>query len=167
MESANQPSCFECELRPTRRFCDLPANALHAFYHIKNVCKFARGTTLFQEGRPSRGVFLLCRGRAKLSISSEHGQRLLLRIAGPGEILGLSASLSGLDYELTAEALDAVQVAFVRRKDLLSFLRQHREACTQVIHLLSEDLHSAYERVRTMGWARTRVRLSPASTRVQ
>src|SRR5215470_18376990 len=145
MESANELSCLECELRPTRLFCDLPANALHTFDHIKNVCRFARGTILFREGQPSRGVFLLCRGRAKVSISSEHGERLLLRISGPGEMLGLSASLSGLNYELTAEALDPVQVAFIRRRDLLSFLRQYREACTQVIHLLSDDLHSAYE----------------------
>lgn len=122
---------------------------------------------MFQEGHPGRGVFLLCRGRAKLSISSDRGQRLLLRIAGPGEILGLSASLAGLDYELTAEALDPVQVAFIRRKDLLNFLRQHRQACMQVIHFLSEDLHSAYERVRSMGWAHTRIRTSPSTMRVQ
>jgi len=167
MESANQTSCFDCELRPSRLFCDLPADALHAFDHIKSIIEFGRGTTLFQEGQPSRGVFLLCRGRAKLSISSEQGHCLLLRIAGPGEMLGLSASLSGFRYELTAEAADPVQVAFIRRKDLLSFLRHHREACTQVIHLLSQDLHSAYDQVRNLGWARTRSRTSASTTRLQ
>jgi len=68
----------------------------------------------------------------------------------------LSSTLSGQPYELTAEALDACQVVFVKRKDLLRFLRDHREACLQVVHLLSGDLHSAYERVRSIGLSRTR-----------
>jgi len=156
MESVTHPSCFSCELRPDRVFCDLPSDALLAFDGIKAVTQYARGTTLFSEGRQPRGVFVLCDGRAKLSICSENGKRLMLRVAGPGEILGLSSTLSGRPYELTAETLDSCQVVFVRRKDLLKFLRDHREACLQVVHLLSGDLHTAYERVRSIGLTRTR-----------
>ncbi len=156
MESASHPSCFSCELRPDRMFCDLPAEALQSFDGIKTVTLYPRGATLFNEGRQPRGIFLLCDGRAKLSICSENGKRLMLRIAGPGEVLGLSATLSGQPYELTAETLDACQVVFVKRKDLLKFLREHREACLQVVHLLSGDLHAAYERVRSIGLSRTR-----------
>ena len=131
-------------------------DALQAFDGIKSVTGYPRGTSLFSEGRQAKGVFLLCDGRAKLSVCSEDGKRLLLRIAGPGEVLGLSAALSGHPYELTAETLDPCQVVFVRRKDLLRFLRDHREACLQVVHLLSGDLHTAYERVRSIGLSRTR-----------
>jgi CRP/FNR family transcriptional regulator, cyclic AMP receptor protein len=80
----------------------------------------------------------------------------MLRVAGPGEVLGLSATMSGKPYELTAEVMDSVQVAFIKRKDLLKFLREHREACLQVVHLLSQDLHTAFDRVRTVGLTRTR-----------
>ena len=80
----------------------------------------------------------------------------MLRVAGPGEVLGLSASMSGRPYEVTAEMLDASQVAFVRRKDLLHFLRENRVACLQVVHLLSQDLHQAYDRVRSIGLSRAR-----------
>ncbi len=156
MESANQQSCFDCILRPDRVFCDLPSEALEAFDHIKEVCPSPRGTVLFEEGRPARGVYLLCDGRAKLSVCSEKGKRLIMRIAGPGEVLGLSACLSNTPYEVTAETLDSTRVTFVRRKELLKFLRDHREACMQVVHLLSEDLHTAYSRVRAVGMVRTR-----------
>ena len=156
MDSASQPSCFNCELRPDRVFCDLPADALQAFDAVKTISVVARGETLFTEGRHARGVFVLCEGRAKLSVCSENGKRLLLRVAGPGEVLGLSASMSGKPYELSAEMLDSSQVAFVRRKDLLRFLRDHREACLQVVHLLSQDLHAAYDRVRSLGLVRSR-----------
>jgi len=156
MERANHMSCFDCSLRPDRTFCDLPADALEAFDSIKSAALYSRGTTLFREGRPPRGVFLLCDGRAKLSVCSPNGKRLTLRIAGPGEILGLSAVLTGAPYEVTAELLDNAQVAFVKRKDLVRFLRQYRDACLQVVHLLSADLHTAYDRVRAVGLARTR-----------
>ena len=80
----------------------------------------------------------------------------MLRIAGPGEVLGLSATMSGKPYELTAEAMDNARIVFIKRKDLLKFLRDHREACLQVVHLLSQDLHTAFDRVRTVGLTRTR-----------
>jgi CRP/FNR family transcriptional regulator, cyclic AMP receptor protein len=156
MESVAHHSCFRCEMRPDRTFCDLPTDALQAFDQIKELSQLPRGSTLFGEGRQSRGVFLLCQGRAKLSVCSEGGKRLMLRVAGPGEVLGLSATMSGKPYEVTAELLDNAQVAFVRRKDLLKFLKENQVACMQIVHLLSQDLHLAFDRVRTVGLMRTR-----------
>lgn len=161
MERVANPSCLRCELRPDRVFCDLPSDALQSFDEIKATSVYPRGATLFGEGRQPKGIFVLCDGRAKLSISAENGKRLMLRVAGPGEVLGLSSTLSGRPYEITAEALDASQVVFVKRKDLLKFLRDHSEACMQVVHLLSGDLHSAYERVRSIGLSRTRRARTP------
>lgn len=156
MESAIHQSCFDCNLRADRLFCDLPAEALQAFDSIKSLSLFPRGTSLLREGHAARAIYVLCEGRAKLSVCSENGKRLTLRTAGPGEVLGLSAVVSGSQYEVTAETLDNAKVAVVRRKDLLQFLRKHREACLQVVHLLSEDLHTAYDRVRSVGLVRTR-----------
>jgi CRP/FNR family transcriptional regulator, cyclic AMP receptor protein len=156
MESTIQQSCFNCVQRPDRLFCDLPSDALQAFDGIKCISLYPRGTTIFREGQASRGIFVLCEGRVKLSVCSETGKRLTLRIAGPGEVLGLSASLSSRPYEVTAETLESAQVAVVRRKDLLRFLRDYREACLQVVNLLSQDLHTAYDRVRSIGLGRSR-----------
>jgi len=157
MESAIQESCFDCVLRPDRLFCDLPSDTLDAFDHIKAQSQVPRGTTLFRERRPARAAFVLCEGRVKLSVSCpESGKRITVRIAGPGDVLGLSASLAGSPYEVTAETLDNARIAMVKRKDLLRFLREHRDACLQVVHLLSQDLHVAYDRVRSIGLGRSR-----------
>ena len=162
MESAFPESCLDCTLRPDRLFCDLPADVLQSFDAIKSAAQVSRGTILFQEGRPARAVFVLCQGRARLSVCSESEKRLTLRIAAPGEVLGLSACLAGGPYELTAEMLDDARVAVIRRKDLIHFLHNHREACLQVVNQLSDDLHIAYDRVRSIGLGRTR-RSSAAS----
>ncbi len=134
----------------------MPAESLKAFDEIKSLASFPRSTVLFAEGRPVRGIYILCDGRAKLSICSDSGKRLTLRIAGPGEVLGLGATLSNSAYEVTAELLDNSQVVFVRRKELLKFLREHRTVCLEVVRMLSQDLHGAYERVRTIAMVRTR-----------
>jgi len=162
MESACNTSCFSCDLRPDRKFCDLPSDALKAFDEIKRIALLPRGATLFAEEQPPKGVYVLCDGRAKLSICSENGKKLMLRIAGPGELLGLSATLSGHPYELTAETVDASQVVFIKRRDLLRFLREYPMACMQVVSMLSGDLHSAYDRVRSVGLGRTRRQKAPA-----
>ena len=149
-------SCLDCIQRSDGVFCDLEPDALEAFDGIKSIQTCQKGTVLFREGQSARGIFLLCEGRVRLSICSESGRRMTVRVAGPGEVLGLSAAVSGGRHELTAEALEGVQVAAVRRKDLLHFLHEHRDVCLQVVNLLSEDLHAAYDRVRAVGLGRTR-----------
>jgi CRP/FNR family transcriptional regulator len=134
----------------------MPTDALQDFDEIKSIACYPRRSVLFAEGRPVRGIYVLCDGRAKLSIGSESGKRLTLRIAGPGEVLGLGAVLSNTPYEMTAEVLDDSQVVFVRRKEIVKFLREHRSICMQVVAMLSQDLHGAYERVRNIGSIRPR-----------
>lgn len=156
MDTAPIPSCLNCEFRPDRVFCDLPAGSLQAFDEIKVQGSYPRGTTLFSEGKPVRGIYLLCDGRAKLSICAGRGRRMSLRVAGPGEVLGLGAVLSNTRHEITAELIDASQVVFIRRKSLMKFLRDNPDVCMQVVRMLSQDLHGAYERVRSIGMIRTR-----------
>jgi CRP/FNR family transcriptional regulator len=99
---------------------------------------------------------MLCDGRAKLTVCSENGKRLLVRLAEPGEVLGLGAAITGTNYELNAELMDHSRVAFLRRKELITLLREYPEVCMRIVRTLSKDLHGAYERVRNVGMARTR-----------
>ena len=81
-----QPSCNHCAFRSERPFCEMSPDAIRSFDEIKEQAVLGKGALLFAEGRPSRGVYVLCEGRAKLSICSESGKRLMLRVAGPGEV---------------------------------------------------------------------------------
>jgi len=149
-------SCLDCTQRSDGVFCDLEPDALQQFDGIKSLECWPRGTVLFREGQPARSVYLLCSGRVRLTVCSENGRRMTLRNAYAGEVLGLSAALSDATHEVTAEVMEAVQVAQIRRRELLHFLRQHGEVCMHIVRLLSEDLHAAYDRVRSVGLVRTR-----------
>ena len=156
MESIVEQSCLECTERSDRLFCDLSDEALKAFDGLKSIALYARGSVLFREGALPKGIFVLCDGRARLSVSSESGRRLTVRIAMPGEVLGLSACLAGTPHEITVELLDNAKIAMVKRQDLMSFLHDRQEACMHVVNLLSQDLHQAYDRVRAVGMGKSR-----------
>ena len=121
------------------------------FNKIKSQATYPAGAVLFLEKQDPRGVFVLCAGQVKLSISSSGGKTLILRIAKPGETLGLMATMSGIRYEVTAETLHPCQVAFVRRDDFLCFIGKHPEVYQGVVRQLSTLYSGACEQLRTVG----------------
>jgi CRP/FNR family transcriptional regulator, cyclic AMP receptor protein len=144
-------SCLTCQLREDYLFCNLSPAATKALEEIKSTAAYPKGALLFVEGQEPRGVFVLCHGRAKLSTSSRDGKTLILRIAEAGEVLGLSATVSGRPYEVTAEMLEPSQANFISRNHFLNFLKQHGEAAVRVAEQLSSNYHTAYEEIRSLG----------------
>jgi CRP/FNR family cyclic AMP-dependent transcriptional regulator len=118
---------------------------------ISSDSAYPEGAILFIENQEPRGVFVLCQGEVKLTISSSEGKTLILRIAKPGEVLGLMAVLSHKAYEVTAETLHPCQVGFVRREDFVRFLTQHQEVYQNVVSQLSSNYYNACEQLRTVG----------------
>lgn len=144
-------SCLTCKLREDYLFCNLSAPSMKGLEAIKSTAAYPKGALLFVEGQNPRGVFVLCHGRAKLSTSSADGKTIILKIAEPGEILGLSATVSGKAYEVTAELMEPSQANFITRLDFLNFLRDHGDASLRVAEQLSKNYHTAYEEIRSLG----------------
>jgi CRP-like cAMP-binding protein len=120
-----------------------------ALHGVKSVRAYPKGAVLFEHGTSVRGVYVVESGRVRLLLPTTH-TRQLLEVAGPGTVLGLSESMSGDAYRVTAEAQDYTTVAFVPRERFMEFLREHGEFCMQVVRLLSEDLHGLYHKFRSI-----------------
>lgn len=144
-------SCLTCHLREERLFCNLPPEALKVFDAIKQLTTYPKGAVLFLEGQAPRGVFVICSGQVKLSMSSTEGRTLIIKIAEAGEVVGLPATISGRPYEVTAETQSPAQLNFIRRDDFLSFLRTNPDAGLRVAQELSERYHSACRELRMLG----------------
>jgi len=144
-------SCVSCPHREDRLFCNLPPAAVQALSAITSPAAYPKTAMLFVEGQSPRGVFILCGGRVKLSTSSADGKSLIVRIADPGEVLGLPATITGKPYELTAEVIEPTQANFIARGDFLAFLRLHGEAALRVAQQLGETYHSAIAEMRNIG----------------
>jgi CRP/FNR family cyclic AMP-dependent transcriptional regulator len=141
-------SCLTCPMMKERLFCNLPPAALDGLDAISSSAVYPRGAVLFVEGQEPRGVFVLCNGRVKLSANSADGKSLILRIADPGEVVGLPGTISGKPYSVTAEAIEPIQANFIPRDLFLTFLRTHGEAAMRVAEILSEIYHATYQELR-------------------
>ena len=144
-------NCHTCKFRNRNFFCQLDRVALKEFDAIKSLSIYPTDAVLFVEREDPRGIFVLCEGCIKLSMCSEEGKTLIMRIAKPGEVLGLMATVSGIPYEVTAETLRPSQVAFVRRTDFLNFINRHPENYRSVINHIASSYGDVCEQLRVVG----------------
>ncbi|MFQ5776737.1 MAG: Crp/Fnr family transcriptional regulator [Terriglobia bacterium] len=148
-------SCLSCPVREEGLFCQLGPEALAELNAIRQTSVYPKGAVLFVEGQPCRGVFVLCAGKAKLRASSARGRSVIVRVAEPGEVLGLSAALSNTAYEVSAETLEPVQVNFLPREEFLRFLQSHGEVSVRVAQHLSAELRRGYHQLARIALAPT------------
>lgn len=144
-------NCLTCQFREDRLFCNLSPSAVQRLNDIKSTATYPKSAVLFIEGQLPRGVFVLCTGKVKLSMSSSDGKTIILKIAQPGAVLGLSATVSNRPYEVSAEIMEPTQANFIPREAFLHFLRDHGEAALRVAEQLSQNYQAAYEEIRTLG----------------
>jgi len=148
-------SCQNCPLKADGFFCQFSPAAVTEFDALKFTSIYPKRSLLFLEGQDPRGIFLLCAGEVKLSISSSQGKSLVLRVAKAGDVLGLMAVLSGGPYEATAETLGPCQVAFVRREAFLWFVAMHPESSQNLVRKMTSQYGEVCEQLRTVGLSPT------------
>lgn len=144
-------SCASCKSRSDGYFCNFDQEMVASFEALTYATVFPKGAVLFVEGQSPRGVFMLCSGKVKLTTCSSDGKALITRVAEGGEVLGLSATISGRPYMVTAETLVPCQVNFIRSEDFSRFLKENGAACLRVAEHLSNNYHKAFEQVRSLG----------------
>lgn len=148
-------NCSTCAWKSAGFFCQLAPAALKSFEEVKYTSSYPAGAVLFVEGQAPRGVYLLCKGRVKLTMTSSDGKALILHIAEPGELIGINGAMSGAPYELSAEMLEPCQVNFIKREAFLRLLREQPEISAHLTSQLSRDYQAACFQIRSLGLSRT------------
>ena len=54
----------------------------------RSICKYRKGQVVFSQGDPGDAVFYIQKGRAKLTVVSEHGKEVVIAILGVEEFFG-------------------------------------------------------------------------------
>lgn len=148
-------NCRNCSWRTANFLCDVSVVGLRSLEAVKRTSSFPGRAVLFVEDQTPRGVFLLCKGLVKLTMTSPDGNSIILRIAEPGELIGLESNLSGKPHELTAETLEPSQMNFVRRDAFLQLIHESSEFAVKVTEQLSRDYLAACIQIRSLGLSRT------------
>ncbi len=107
----------------------------------KNITKQA-GALLFNQGDAVTGVFILNKGRARLTLRSPDGKIHLEEIVGRGGLLGLPAAISGSPYSLSAEVLSDAELAFLTREELVGLMQSDVSLSLKLVELLSQEVRA-------------------------
>jgi CRP/FNR family transcriptional regulator len=143
--------CDECDLKTEEHFCSFRDVTAKVFESLMITRTYPKGKTLFMEGESATGVYMLCQGRVKLSTCSKDGKVIILHIAEPGEILGLSALVTDSVHVATAEVIEPCQINFVRNADFLNFLKNNAEACVSAVKQLGRNYNTAFLQICSLG----------------
>jgi CRP/FNR family transcriptional regulator len=112
-------------------------------------------TVLFAEEQEAYNVLFLLEGKVKLTMNSSGGRRLTLGIATPGDVLGLSAVVSGRPYEITAVAQFPCRIRALPRKIFLDLLLHNPIAWQNSARQLGAEYKRGCEQLRILGFALT------------
>jgi len=109
-----------------------------------------RGTLLFVEGQQAHGVFVVVAGAVKVSISSAQGRVLILRIAQPGDLLGVKSTLLGLPYEASAETVRQCRTIFIPQAEFIALHNRDEHVRQAVLRALGDYISSLIEATRSL-----------------
>ena len=143
-ETHSRPSDFSS---PDKSRKPLPPVSLAALRDIQTTKTFPKGHEFFLEGQQPLGVYILYSGCVELSVTDAHGRQLVLRTVLPGDVLGLSAVVSGKFYEETAVASVPSRAGFVQCQKFCQFLENNPEAAFWVVQLLSDRVAATLDQL--------------------
>ena len=111
--------CVSCGFRQEGDFCHTASDALRFLNSAGHLTLYPAYAVLLSEGQIPQGVFIVCSGRVKLSVTTREGKTVIVRIAENRQVLGLSAIISGRPAPVTVTTIDFCQIKFVERENFM------------------------------------------------
>jgi CRP/FNR family transcriptional regulator, cyclic AMP receptor protein len=137
--------CAACSNRHPGWFCSLGSAVLADRELAGSTISLPAQAALFSQGDDARCLYLISNGYMKLAAGSGDDRQMIVRVAGPGSILGLYAVLAHGVYEVSAESLTAAQLRPVERERFLVFLRTHEEAQMRAVQCICQEYRFALQ----------------------
>lgn len=121
---------------------------------------FSPGQSLFCEDDSVRFVFVIIAGHVKITQLSRCGKEVILRVIGPGELVGRAGVELGATHWSSAQAMEPCQVLTWERHVFESFWDRFPVLPRNAAKILAEDLHLIEERFREIATSRVPQRLA-------
>jgi CRP-like cAMP-binding protein len=117
--------------------------AAHRVNAMVRSTKRRRGEWVFVHGDPADSIYLLQKGRMKITALSEDGHEVVHEIIRPGEIFGATSPILGIPRTTSAQALEASLLGEIRPKDFESLLTAYPELSLQLLKSVGLRLKKA------------------------
>jgi len=149
---SNKPSalhCITCESRAENvLFCNLPKEALEIIDQAKSENRYARGQTVFYAGNMAPGLYCVTKGVIKVEATGSSGTSHILRMVGPGGILGYRSLFAEEPYQSTATVNEDAKICFIPKSSLLELIAKQPQVAMNLLKHVSRELRMAEDRMR-------------------
>jgi CRP-like cAMP-binding protein len=84
------------------------------------VHRFAKRSFIYSEGQLGDGMYIMLSGIAKLTCLNRKGERILLEVLGPGDVVGIPSLLPDVRHHLRCEAFTDCKLGLIEVKELVA-----------------------------------------------
>lgn len=102
--------------------------------------EYGPGQIIFNKGDRGDSLYIIKKGRVKVSITSPKGEEAILVMLGAGEILGELSFIDGHRRSATVEAIEKTSVVCLLRDDFLGLMRHKFDLVLKVMEVLTQRL---------------------------
>jgi CRP/FNR family transcriptional regulator, polysaccharide utilization system transcription regulator len=114
--------CEQCIVREFSSLKALNKEELLKMANCKTSYTIKKGEPIFEEGESVNGIYCVKDGVCKLSKLSANGKDQIVKLVKPGELLGQRSMISDEPANLSAVALEDMEVCFIPKSEVLGFL---------------------------------------------
>ncbi|MCQ4035654.1 Crp/Fnr family transcriptional regulator [Kaistella montana] len=130
------------------------------YLSAKQVLKFHKGETIFEDGGTPSGVYFLSKGTAKLSKQGVYGKEQILRFIKEGDLIGYRSLLCGEDFQAKAEAMTEVEAKFLPSSIFLHLLEVAPKLSFVMLQKIAFELGESSNTVTFLAQKTVRERLA-------
>ena len=127
-------------LRKTPLFATLPEDDLRHVADLAVTRRFAKKETVFREGDPAAGFFIVASGKVKVFKLSGEGKEQILHVLDPGQTFAEAVIFEGGAYPAHAEALDDAELLFLPKHPFIELLGRRPNVAIRMLASLSRWL---------------------------
>ncbi len=154
--------CEQCIVRQFSSLKALNKEELLKMADCKTSFTIKKGEPIFEEGDTLKGVFCIKDGICKLSKLSSNGKDQIVKLVKSGELLGQRSMISDEIANLSAVALEDMEVCFIPKKEILGFFNENNEFSMNVMKAICGDLKEADDHMVSMAQKNVKARLAEA-----
>lgn len=152
--------CEQCIVREFGSLKALNKEELVKMATCKTSMTFKKGDFLFEEGESVDGIYCIKDGVCKLSKLSSNGKDHIVKLAKSGELLGQRSMISDEPANLSATALEDMEVCFIPRKEVIQFFNTNNQFSMNIMKSICGDLKESDDHMVSMAQKTAKERLA-------
>ena len=152
--------CEQCIVRQFNSLKALTKDELVRISGCKTSKFIKKGEVIFEEGESLNGVFCVKDGLCKLSKLSANGRDQIVKIISRGDILGQRSIISEETSNLSAIALNDMEVCFIPKSEIIGDLQKNPNFSIDILKQMAQDLKDADNIIVNMAQKSVKQRLA-------